>query len=105
MRQAIWLYFVQFLTKINKYITSSLNQPTTPLMTQYFTCNAAAAEALPDSRDRSVIRCCRQFLGCRAKYLFPLVLFPLSFPLGFLFPKEGWPFLQLLEYVNGSPVL
>lgn len=103
--QVVWLHFVQFLTKISKYITSSLNQPTTPLMTQYLWCNAATVEAQPNSRNLSVICCCRQFLGYRAKCLFPLLSFPLSFPLGFLFPKEGWPFLQLLEYVNGLPLL
>jgi len=51
--QAVWLYFVLFLTKVSKYVTSSLNQPTMPLMTQYLRCNAAAVEAQPDSRDLS----------------------------------------------------
>lgn len=37
----IRLYFMWFLAKISKYVTSSLNQPTVPLMTQYLPGNAA----------------------------------------------------------------
>lgn len=40
-----------FLAKISKYVTSSLNQPTVPLMTQYLAGNAAPGEAQPVPRD------------------------------------------------------
>lgn len=68
----IRLYFMWFLTRISQYMTSSHHQPTMPPMTQYSGCNAAAVEAQPGSRDASVMHCCRQFLGWRAKYLFSL---------------------------------
>lgn len=88
VHQAVWLYSVQFLTKMSKYITSSLNCLAMPLMTQSLQRKAAAIEAQPNSGDLSVICSCRQFLTCRAKHLFALVSFPLSFALRFLFPKE-----------------
>jgi len=43
---------------------------------------------LRQSPGMAVACCGRQFFGFRAKYLFPLVSFPLSFLLGLSFPME-----------------
>lgn len=74
--------------KVNK-LPQPLISSLLPLMTQYLCCNIAAVEAQSVSGGVFVVQCCRQFLGCGTKQLFTVVSFPLSFPMGFLFPLEG----------------